>query len=557
MKKSSGTLGEPVARRRCLITRDARADAPALSRRGRHPADAVDRPRPAAGLRALLRPRRRSRRVQRRVPHSQLPAEPVRRRRAVGVVHSRSTRRSSRAASGATPTAWPARSASLLALVGQRHRPRRRARHAAAHRRRSRPGSTGEQRELTIRARPHPVSRRRPARAVRVVPRRAEQPPPLPALVHRAGDVERRDDRDAGRLRRPDAAASPGGDAGAGDRSSAARCSSSSSCRRCCASRRHCGCRFDRRVASTCATVVRNFVPVFFSRGVVQISAYVDTLLASLLPTGAVAGLTNAQLLYTLPVSLFGMSVSAAELPAHVGGARRPPASIRRPPTRCGAGSRPGCARSRSSSSRRPWRFLRSATSSPRRCFRPAGSATRTRSMSGAFSRARRSGCFASTLGRLYSSTYYALRDTRTPLRYADRPRRCSTTVLGYLFAIPLPRWLGIARVWGAAGLTLVGRAGGLGRDAAAAAHAQRTNWPDRLAGRVLAKLWGAGHRRRRGRVDGEAALPTLAPRDRRGCRARARTASTFLWPRSCFAFAEASAALERVTRLRRRGRES
>ena len=36
--------------------------------------------------------------------------------------------------------------------------------------------------------------------------------------------------------------------------------------------------------------IIRNFVPVFFSRGVVQVSAYVDTLLASLLPTGAVAG---------------------------------------------------------------------------------------------------------------------------------------------------------------------------------------------------------------------------------------------------------------------------
>ena len=62
-------------------------------------------------------------------------------------------------------------------------------------------------------------------------------------------------------------------------------------------------------------TVLRNFVPVFVGRGVVQISAYVDTLLASLLPTGAVTALMNAQTLYTLPVSLFGMSVSAAELP--------------------------------------------------------------------------------------------------------------------------------------------------------------------------------------------------------------------------------------------------
>src|SRR5262249_45083109 len=47
-------------------------------------------------------------------------------------------------------------------------------------------------------------------------------------------------------------------------------------------------------------TIGRNFTPAFISRGVVQVSAYVDSLLASLLPTGAVAGLGNAQLLYTL-----------------------------------------------------------------------------------------------------------------------------------------------------------------------------------------------------------------------------------------------------------------
>src|SRR5438034_8768479 len=62
-------------------------------------------------------------------------------------------------------------------------------------------------------------------------------------------------------------------------------------------------------------------------------------------------------------------------------------------------------------------------------------------------------GLLASTLGRLYSSTYYALRDTRTPLRYA-LVRVALTTVLGYLCALPLPRALGIAPIWGAAGLT-------------------------------------------------------------------------------------------------------
>ncbi len=62
--------------------------------------------------------------------------------------------------------------------------------------------------------------------------------------------------------------------------------------------------------------VVTNFFPVFMSRGVIQISAFVDEIIASYLPIGAVVSLTYAQSLYTLPVSLFGMSVSAAELPA-------------------------------------------------------------------------------------------------------------------------------------------------------------------------------------------------------------------------------------------------
>jgi putative peptidoglycan lipid II flippase len=63
-------------------------------------------------------------------------------------------------------------------------------------------------------------------------------------------------------------------------------------------------------------------------------------------------------------------------------------------------------------------------------------------------------GLLASTLGRLYSSTYYALRDTRTPLRYA-LVHVALATVLGYLFAVPLPPVLGIPAMWGAAGLTL------------------------------------------------------------------------------------------------------
>jgi putative peptidoglycan lipid II flippase len=195
--------------------------------------------------------------------------------------------------------------------------------------------------------------------------------------------------------------------------------------------------------------VVRNFVPVLVSRGVVQLSAYIDTWLASWLPTGAVTGLSNASLLYTLPVSLFGMSVSAAELPAMSGAASVDPAGTEAVRRRLDLGLRriaffvvPSAmaflalgdvvaaalfehGRFRHADAIYVWAIL-------------AGSAV---------------GLLASTLGRLYSSTYYALRDTRTPLRYA-LVRVALTTILGYLCALPLPRWLGIAPAWGAAGLT-------------------------------------------------------------------------------------------------------
>ena len=61
--------------------------------------------------------------------------------------------------------------------------------------------------------------------------------------------------------------------------------------------------------------VRRRFGPAVLGRGVVQLSAYLDLVLASLLAAGAVAALFRAQILYTLPVSLFAMSVAAAELP--------------------------------------------------------------------------------------------------------------------------------------------------------------------------------------------------------------------------------------------------
>jgi putative peptidoglycan lipid II flippase len=60
---------------------------------------------------------------------------------------------------------------------------------------------------------------------------------------------------------------------------------------------------------------VRNAGPAILGRGVVQLSSYIDLFLASLLAIGAVARLRYAQTLYVLPVSLFGASTAAAELP--------------------------------------------------------------------------------------------------------------------------------------------------------------------------------------------------------------------------------------------------
>ncbi len=195
--------------------------------------------------------------------------------------------------------------------------------------------------------------------------------------------------------------------------------------------------------------VLRNFGPVFVGRGVVQISAYVDTVLASLLPTGAVAGLSYAQVLYTLPVSLFGMSVSAAELPAMasaVGSEAERAAFLR---NRLGAGLR-----------QIAFFVVPSAMA-----FLALGDVVAgALYQSGAFTHpmtlyvwgilaGSAVGLLASTMGRLYASTYYALHDTRTPLRFAV-VRVILTVGLGYLFALPLPRALGIDSRWGAAGLT-------------------------------------------------------------------------------------------------------
>ncbi len=182
-------------------------------------------------------------------------------------------------------------------------------------------------------------------------------------------------------------------------------------------------------------TVIRTTGPAVLSRGVVQISAYIDQLIASFLRngTGAVSVLGYAQTIYLLPVSLFGMSVAAAELPqmsSAVGTQEDIAASLRR---RLTAGIRqvaffiiPTVAgflllgrtlvaalyqsgRFGGADSRYVWYVLSGATI----------------------------GLVAVTRGRVYNSAFYALHDTVTPLRFAA-VRVALTAGLGYLFAFPL-----------------------------------------------------------------------------------------------------------------------
>ncbi len=61
--------------------------------------------------------------------------------------------------------------------------------------------------------------------------------------------------------------------------------------------------------------VARRFGPAVAGRGVVTLSSYVDVILASLLATGAIAYLDRAQVLYLMPISVFAVSVAAADLP--------------------------------------------------------------------------------------------------------------------------------------------------------------------------------------------------------------------------------------------------
>jgi putative peptidoglycan lipid II flippase len=173
---------------------------------------------------------------------------------------------------------------------------------------------------------------------------------------------------------------------------------------------------------------LRAFGPAVAGRGVVQLSSYLDQVLASLLAVGAVSALGYAQLLYLLPVALFGQSIAAAALP-----------ELARDGARAGADEL--AARTRRALAQTG--FLNLPVAVAYLTLGPVLAAALYRLFPGRFGEADAwlvglvlgayaLGLPASTGSRVLQSTFFALGDTRTPARAA-----AARVAFGALVAIP------------------------------------------------------------------------------------------------------------------------
>ena len=180
-------------------------------------------------------------------------------------------------------------------------------------------------------------------------------------------------------------------------------------------------------------TVIQNFLPALLTRGVVQLSAYIDEILASFLGPGIVAAMAYTQTIALLPVGLFGMSVSSAELPemsSAIGTEEEISRTLR---IRLTNGLR-----------RISFYIIPSAVA-----FLALGDVlVSTLFQTGKFGHSdsiivwmilcgSTIGLVASTQSRLCISAFWALRDTKTPAVYAII-RVTLTGLLGYLVTFPL-----------------------------------------------------------------------------------------------------------------------
>ncbi|MFT3692838.1 MAG: murein biosynthesis integral membrane protein MurJ [Kofleriaceae bacterium] len=196
-------------------------------------------------------------------------------------------------------------------------------------------------------------------------------------------------------------------------------------------------------------STLRAFVPVLLGRGSVQLSGFIDQALASYFGPAIVAAMGNSQIIYLLPVSLFGMAVSAAELPemsSATGDANARAKAVQ--------------DRLRNALRRVVFLVVPSAVA-----FAMIGQPIVALLFQGGQFTADDShvawiilagsalGLSAGTQGRLLNSAFYAMNDQRTPL-YAALVRVAITGVAGVLLTFPLRTAFGYSEVWGAFGLT-------------------------------------------------------------------------------------------------------
>lgn len=198
------------------------------------------------------------------------------------------------------------------------------------------------------------------------------------------------------------------------------------------------------------------FGPVLAGRGVVQLAGYLDYFMAGFLAAGALGALSYAQTFYMLPISLFGMSVAASELPelARLGKAEGRGAS--------------GELVARVRRSLRQMAFLNVPTFVGYIAFGflLVGALLRRGSFGVEDNRlvylvlcGYTLGLLATTSSRLLQNTFYALGETRTPARIATL-RVLVSAVLGLPLMLLLDRYAvepegGSSLFLGAVGLAL------------------------------------------------------------------------------------------------------
>ncbi len=182
--------------------------------------------------------------------------------------------------------------------------------------------------------------------------------------------------------------------------------------------------------------VLLAWMPLVLGAGVTQVSGLIDTLLGSFTGPGGVSALGYAQLIQVLPISLFGVSVTAVSLPelsrdASAGGGPAPNEQLR---ARIAVGFR---------------RIVFFVVPSSIACIAMSREIVAALYQTGRFTAedtalvgsvlaAYGVGMLGQATVKLFASGFYAMRDTRTPVKIATFSLVVSTG-LAWLFM----RWLG------------------------------------------------------------------------------------------------------------------